>query len=165
MATSLSIAEKLKHFESLRIPNERVLWAVLSIIGRPDGFIDVGCGDGWVVRTAFAAAIKPSIGIESDSEVCAATALNSKMLCRQLDEPFRVGGYFELVFCLTATKASWDIERLGYNLLSHTDKWLVCAKPWPDNIIHSLRYRNDLSTRLACAISDDLGIFERVHNT
>lgn len=163
---TLTISDKLKYFESIRVDNERILWAVLSIIGRPDGFIHIGCGDGWVVRSAFASAIKPSIGIESDAEICSVSSLGAKILCRQLDRPFKVGGYFGLVMALTATKLSnIDLHQLGLNLLAHTDRWLVIAKPWPDIIIHSLVYKPELSARLACAISDDLGIFEKVRNS
>jgi SAM-dependent methyltransferase len=162
LATVLSISERLRYFESLRDRNERVLFAVLSILGRVDGFLDIGCGDGWNVRKAYAVAIKPSLGIESDAEICQVSSVGVTLKCCQVDRPFRATGYFDLVFCLNATKYEHlDLEELGENLINHTSRWLVCAKPWPNNIIHTLRYRTDLSSRLACAISDEYGIFER----
>lgn len=156
-----TVNEKIKYYESLRVQNERVLWAVLSILGRPDGLLDIGCGDGWNVRAAFAAAVKPSLGVESDAEICSISALGPKLKCYQVDRPFFVTGYFELVFCLMATQHVQDLQGLGENLINHTKHWLVCAKPWPDNLIHTLRYRTDLSSKLACAISDEYGIFEK----
>lgn len=29
--------------------NERAIWAVISILGKPEGYLDLGCGDGSMV--------------------------------------------------------------------------------------------------------------------
>lgn len=157
-----TVTDRLRYFESLRIPHERVLWAALSILGRPDGFLDIGAGDGYVVRTAAASAVKPALGVESDADICANSAIGSRMLCRVLTKPFKIIGPFELVFCLRAPfDLSTDLEALGENLVMHTHKWLVCVEPYPQIVMDRLYYRDDLTQRMRCAVDLNLGVFSR----
>lgn len=141
---------------------ERMLWAILSLTGRPDGFIDIGARDGWLVRTAYYAGIRPSIGIETDPEHCAMSA--TRMFCRDIDKPFIFQGNFELVTCLYGFNVSKAPDVLAQNLIRLTSKYLVCGQGWPVLMTESRRLMldEDLTERMESALQRSLGVFQRI---
>lgn len=158
-----SILDRLKYFESIREQQEKVLWAVLSVLGRPDGLLFVGCGDGYVIRSAATMVIRPAIGVENDNEVIQCSTINNThVLCRSFDKPFHVNGNFELVICLRISSEVLDLETLGDNLIKHTKKWLVCEEPVPDIIREGLIFHEEFSAQLACATGLQIGVYSKL---
>lgn len=47
-----------------KVDEERLFFAVVSVLGRPDSFMHIGCGDGWLVRAAWQLQARPALGIE-----------------------------------------------------------------------------------------------------
>lgn len=144
---------------------ERILWAILALVGRPDGFLDVGAKEGWLVKSAFHMGIRPSMGIDSNPELCAGSPSGCKILCRNMDRPLlNFDGYFELITCLELFNNSKNPEILATNLVRLTSKWLVVGTGWPVSLTEnkSVKLDEDLTERMEHALQRSLGVFKRV---
>lgn len=108
--------------------NKRAIWAVIAVLGEPQGYLDLGCGDGSMVA-AIQSTAGSSLGIELSEaarEVAATASSRARILVKDLRNPCELRGPFSLVTCIDV--APW-IERLNgtfwYNVTNHVSDWLV----------------------------------------
>lgn len=108
--------------------NERAIWAVISILGKPEGYLDLGCGDGSMVA-AINSISGGSIGVELSEaarEVAATVSSRARILVKDLRNPCELRGPFSLVTCIDV--APWIDKPNGtfwYNVCNHVSDWLV----------------------------------------
>lgn len=86
--------EKLDHTD-----RERVFYAIVSVLGKPTSFLEIGCGDGWLVRAARQLMCRPSLGIGSAADAAAASKW-ATVLVRDYSAPFDIRGKYGLVLAL-----------------------------------------------------------------
>lgn len=113
--------------------NEQAFWAILAHLGRPKSYLDVGCGDGWMVRTARMAGCKPSIGIEGSLEVRRVADRWARVAVHDLTQPLSLQWKFDLVTSIEVGEhlpfeAS---ETFIKSLTSHATNWLVFTAAIP----------------------------------
>lgn len=89
----------LQSLEQEHFWRERVLWALLATLGRPESYADFGCGDGWMVRTARMAGVKPAVGFEALRVSRAMRPKWASIFCCDLTQPIEMIRQFDLVTC------------------------------------------------------------------
>lgn len=123
-------------FESLaqyRTFNERALWAILAHLDRPTSYLDVGCGDGWMVRAARRAGCNPSIGIECSQDAKRIAGKWARIVVHDVTKPITLRWQFELVSSIEVAEHLQPEGSEAYigNLVRHTSKWLVFTAAIP----------------------------------
>jgi SAM-dependent methyltransferase len=106
--------------------NERAIWAALAILGRPQTYLDLGCGDGWMVHTAAMAGIE-ALGIEGSQACIDAGSEWADIRLHDLTTPLELGRQFELVSCIEVAE-HLPIEAakiLVSTIRRHTYKWIL----------------------------------------
>lgn len=162
-------AEHYKKFISNRAANERLLWGIFSHLGKPDGYLDVGCGDGWMVHTAMLTGVRPCVGIEASEAVRGVAPPSVHLLVRDLRRTITLNSYFGIVTCINvADEIDSDGARtLITNLVSFTSRYLVFKSTLkePENTEHwvhslekaGLKYLYPLPTNL-----NSMEVFQKV---
>jgi hypothetical protein len=117
-------------FDSLaqyRTWNERAVWAMFALLGRPKSYLDLGAGDGWMVRAARMAGCKPSIGIDVSAVSAKLAKKWAKLLVWDLGQPLELRSHFELVSCIEVAEhmAPEAADVLVDNIAKHARKWVV----------------------------------------
>lgn len=114
--------------------NERALWAVFAHLGKPESYLDMGCGDGWMVRTARLAGAKPSIGIEVSKDAKRFARRYACVFAYDLTKPMRLPTEkFDLV---TSIEVGEHLKPEGsevfvQNLVTHCGRYLVFTAAIP----------------------------------
>jgi len=124
------MAYEKEWYESLsgmRPHNERALWGVFAHLGRPSSFLDMGCGDGWLVYTARTAGVPTSVGVEVSPDAATVAPMGTEIITHDLGKPLGLGKIFDLVI-------SWEVaehldescaDEFVRNLARHTGRYLV----------------------------------------
>ena len=120
-----------------RDTSERLAWTLLGMVGRIDGYLEVGCGNGWRVRTVRSTGIRPALGIERTVAIRDACVSSAGVLVKDVTKRFDLNNCFELVtaFDIINYIPPEKYEIFIGNLLRHTEKWLVLTVSPP---IHRL---------------------------
>jgi len=109
-----------KGLAQIRPTMERMIWSELAIFGRPSGFLDLGCGDGWSVRTARVNGIDPAIGIEL-SQACVDVGMYyADIRQHDLTQPLQIPYQFDLINCLEVAE---HLPESAADTLVRTIKW------------------------------------------
>lgn len=107
--------------------NEAALWGVFAVLGRPASYLDMGCGDGWLVYTAQTAGVHVSMGVELSDSAVKVSPPGTQIAVYDLATTCDLGHGFDLV-------TSWEVgehlpeeaaDTYVYNLARHTSKYLV----------------------------------------
>jgi cyclopropane fatty-acyl-phospholipid synthase-like methyltransferase len=119
--------EWFKGLEGLRTHNERALWGVFAHFGRPGSYLDMGCGDGWLVYTARTAGVPVSVGVEVSPDAATVAPAGTEIVSHDLSEALDLGRKFDLV---TSWEVAEHIEQSGAdefvrNLVRHVGRYLV----------------------------------------
>lgn len=119
--------EWLESLAPYRRINEQALWAIFAHLGKPTAYLDIGAGDGWMVRTARMAGCKPAIGIEYSVVAKKFAQKWAKLLVHDLTQPLRLRERFDLVTCIEVAEhlpaeANWQFV---VNLCSTSSRWIV----------------------------------------
>lgn len=116
--------------------NETAFWAIIAHLGRPTSYLDVGCGDGWMVRAAHMVGCKPAVGLE----VPGATRWIRRprpydIREHDLRDPFEIDATFSLVTCIEVGEhlppESADILVSSLARAVAPDGWLVFTAAAP----------------------------------
>lgn len=146
--------------------NERAILGAFALLGTPQSYLDVGCGDGWMVNIARRLGCKPALGVDSSLDARKVGRYWATILVRDISRPFvlydyRNGGsilQFELVTSISADSTISDISTDAYvgNVVRHTGKWLIFVGStsttdyWKDCFTNAgLTYNADMTRRLA----------------
>lgn len=129
--------EWYKQRSALRKWNERLAWATLAHLGRPMSFLDIGCGDAWMVRTARMTGARPSVGIESSPVVKRFKPRWAQVIVFDMSQSFFLGRKFDMVMSVGVGQHIPDVSADVYvdNLVNHAGYWLVFSaesSPIPD---------------------------------
>lgn len=142
--------------------SERAIWAVISVLGRPSGYLDLGCGDGAMVQAIYSIA-HGALGMELSEaarDIAAVQSPNARIIVRDLRRLLPPTGSWSLVTCIDVvdwvdgvTPAFWA------NVAGASAEWLV----WTGKAHRSelewrgLRYCARETERVAAAWRDCLG--------
>ena len=132
--------EWFKSLEQYREWNARAILAVFAHLGKPESYLDLGCGDAWMVRAARQIGAKPSVGVEISRSVFEVCSKYAKVIIRDLTRDFQLDRKFDLVTCIeVAEHLQPDCTNVfANNLVKHTKHWLVftAASPGQDGNGH-----------------------------
>lgn len=93
--------EWYKSLRKFREWNERAMWAILALLGRPQGHLDMGCGDSSMLRVSKFAGVKNVLGIEVSSHARTIAPQRVHVMVRDLTQPLeKLRGRFDLVTCI-----------------------------------------------------------------
>lgn len=117
----------------LREYNEAALWAAFAHLGRPGSFLDLGCGDGWLVYTARTAGVPVSVGVEVSDDAQRYAPVGTQIIAHDLTQPLDLGRKFDMVWCTEVAEhlpeeAATELVR---TLTWHTHKYLVFTAAIP----------------------------------
>lgn len=114
---------------SVREMRERFAWALLSIFGRVDGYMDMGAGEGYMTLTMRSAGVKPSMAIDKDESKRDESLTPNMFFIRDLTRRFEMRNTVDLVTCIGVVDAipGPRIEILVDNLTRHSDHWVVLS--------------------------------------
>ncbi len=114
--------------------NERAMWAAFAHLGRPDSFLDLGCGDAWMVRTARMIGSKPSLGVEVSPAIKELKPKWASVLIANLGEPITLSRKFDLVASIEVGEHLPEENANVYcdNISNHVGQWLVFTAAAPD---------------------------------
>jgi cyclopropane fatty-acyl-phospholipid synthase-like methyltransferase len=123
--------EWLKELEGVREFNRRHLLAMFAVLGIPETFLDVGCGDGGMVVTASALGVS-AFGVdqlvENDNEI---------FFHHNLVDPFQLPQPVSLVTCLEVAEHLHSsahavlCDTLANNLAIGSGNFLVFTSAYP----------------------------------
>jgi hypothetical protein len=111
----------------LRPWNERALWAIFAHLGRPESYLDLGCGDGWMVKTARDIGIRPALGVEVSAIARDMAPPGTVILVRDLTKRINLSTTFDVVTCIDVGHLI-PLTRLPAfvdNVARHVETWLV----------------------------------------
>ena len=124
--------DSLEWFRSLqkyRAWNEQAIWAVLALMGRPRSYLDLGCGDGTMLKTIRRAGVAQVLGIEVSSWAKIAAGKRVKVPIKVFDlaREFDLGRSFDLVTCIEVAEhiQPEGTEMFLANIARHVNNWLV----------------------------------------
>lgn len=109
------------------------MWAAFAHLGRPTSFLDLGCGDGWMVRTARMAGAKPAVGVELSPDIKKLRIKWAKVLIHDLSTPFDLEHLFDLVVSIEVGEHMSEAASDMYvrNIARHVGKHLVFTAAAP----------------------------------
>jgi len=110
-----------------RAVNEQALWAVAAILGRPSSYLDLGCGDGWMVRIAQMLGCAPAIGLEGSATCVEVGSQYADVRLQDLAQPFNLECTFDLVTCIEVAEhlSAEAASQLVESIRIHSAHWLV----------------------------------------
>lgn len=93
--------EWYKSLRKFREWNERAMWAVLALFGRPQAHLDMGCGDSSMLRVSKFAGVKTVLGVEVSNHARTIAPQRVHVMIRDLTTPLdKLRGRFDLVTCI-----------------------------------------------------------------
>lgn len=97
---------------------EREFWAIVSALGRPKSYLDIGCGNAVWVRAAYNIGARPAVGIGTwEGRFSAIQAWKrSRILTRDVAAPFHLDCQLTCRFALVT---ALRVPVLPANLVSH----------------------------------------------
>jgi len=106
--------------------NERAIWAALAILGRPQSYLDLGCGDGWMVHTVAEIGAE-AVGVEGSPACIEIGSQWADIRLFDLTKPLELGRQFELVSCIEVAE-HLPLEAattLVSTIRRHSYKWIL----------------------------------------
>lgn len=122
-----------KDLERYREWNERAMWAAFAHLGRPESFLDLGCGDAWMVRVARMNGVKPSLGVEVSADLKKIKPKWASLLIHNLGTPLDLGRKYDLVVSIEVGEHLPEEQADVYcdNIANHVGRWLVFTAAAP----------------------------------
>lgn len=129
---------------------ERVFFGVVAVLGRPTSFLDVGCGDGWLVRAAHQLGAHPSLGVGSEADKRAGKKW-APIIAFDIMEPFELDCLRTCKFQLVLNLQPADPVNLCNHMLP--DGHIVTNQDYTHRLVSlGLRMDRESTARLASAL-------------
>ena len=121
--------EWFANFTACRDSNERIILTIFTHLGKPKSYLDIGCGDAWMVRAARMLGCKPSIGVEI-SDACQKLSKKwARVLIGDISKPLVLRNNFDLVTCINVLDIldADSCPCAANNLVKYADRWIVIS--------------------------------------